>query len=143
MDHIVYVDAKAKEMEALLEEKKTMIVRGAAGRKVPYGKVNSGDILYFIRNNAEGLILGKAVVSNVLNSEKLTTEESKDILASHQNELQLTDQQIKRWGGKRYLVLLSINPAQSIEPMAFDRNRYSNSMDDWLIIENIDEALKQ
>ena len=143
MDHIVYVDAKAKEMEALLEEKKTMIVRGAAGRKVPYGKVNSGDILYFIRNNAEGLILGKAVVSNVLNSEKLTTEESKDILASHQNELQLTDQQIKRWGGKRYLVLVSINPAQSIEPMAFDRNRYSNSMDDWLIIENIDEALKQ
>lgn len=53
MDHVVYLDAKSNELENLLSGKKSMIIRGATGRKVPYGKVNVGDILYFINNNAE------------------------------------------------------------------------------------------
>jgi hypothetical protein len=47
MDHVVYVDAKAKELEELIAGTKTMIIRGATGRKLPYGRVNMGDILYF------------------------------------------------------------------------------------------------
>jgi hypothetical protein len=39
MDHIVYLDARAKELENLENGNKTMIVRGAMGRKLPYGKV--------------------------------------------------------------------------------------------------------
>ena len=35
MDHVVYLDAKAKELENLLSGKKTMVIRGAAGRKLP------------------------------------------------------------------------------------------------------------
>lgn len=42
MDHVVYLDARAKELEKLLDGRKTMIIRGAAGRKLPYGKVNKG-----------------------------------------------------------------------------------------------------
>ena len=73
MDHIVYVDAKAKaqDLEEILSGKRTMIIRGAAGRKLPYGRVHIGDILYLIRNNAEGLIRGKCTVDNVINSEKM------------------------------------------------------------------------
>ncbi|HEX3031499.1 MAG TPA: hypothetical protein VHS59_04560 [Bacillota bacterium] len=56
MDHVVYVDAKAKEMDRLLDGSKTMIIRGAAGRKLPYGMVKPGDTLYFINNNGEGLV---------------------------------------------------------------------------------------
>jgi hypothetical protein len=33
MDHIVYVDAKAGEMEKLVNDEKKIIIRGAAGRK--------------------------------------------------------------------------------------------------------------
>ena len=32
MDHVAYVDAKARELEKLLAGEKTMIVRGATGR---------------------------------------------------------------------------------------------------------------
>lgn len=56
MDHVVYLDAKANEFDNLLSGKKSMIIRGAAGRKVPYGQVEEGDRLYFIKNNAEGMI---------------------------------------------------------------------------------------
>jgi len=36
MDHIVYLDAKAKELEHLRSGQKSMIIRGAMGRKMPF-----------------------------------------------------------------------------------------------------------
>ena len=43
MDHVVYVDAKAKELSEILKGNKSMIIRGAAGRKMPYGRVSKDD----------------------------------------------------------------------------------------------------
>jgi len=34
MNHVVYLDAKSNELENLLSGKKSMIIRGATGRKV-------------------------------------------------------------------------------------------------------------
>jgi len=51
MDHVVYVDAKASELSSLLMSRKTMIIRGAAGRKIPNGRVFVDDILYLIEND--------------------------------------------------------------------------------------------
>lgn len=74
MDHIVYLDTKSQELEKLLTREKSMIVRGATGRKLPYGRVQSGDKLRFVQNNGEGLVLASATVSQVFNSEKLSEE---------------------------------------------------------------------
>ena len=139
MDHIVYVDAKAKELESLINGKKTMIIRGAAGRKLPYGRVNIGDSLYFIRNNAEGLVQARANVINVYNSEKLTPEESSSLLEKYQDKLQLSEKQRERWNGKRYLVLVSVEDIQQVEPFKIDRSQYGN-MDDWLLVGNISDV---
>ena len=136
MDHIVYVDAKASELEKLLDGTKTTIIRGAAGRKMPYGRVNPGDVLYLINNNAEGLIRAKAKVKNVFNSEKMTKEDSIQLLSENQEKLQLTPHQKKRWAGKRYLVLIEVSEASEIEPFSIDKSGYGN-MDDWLPVEDI------
>ena len=56
MDHVVFVDPKAEELEKLIAGTKTAILRGATGRKMPYGRVNPGDSLYLMRNNGEGLV---------------------------------------------------------------------------------------
>ena len=136
MDHIVYVDAKASELEKLLDGTKTTIIRGAAGRKMPYGRVNPGDVLYLINNNAEGLIRAKAKVKNVFNSEKMTKEDSIQLLSDNQEKLQLTPNQKKRWAGKRYLVLIEVSEASEIEPFSIDKSGYGN-MDDWLPVEDI------
>lgn len=141
MDHVVYVDAKAKEMENLLEGIKTMIIRGAAGRKLPYGRVNPGDILYFINNSGEGVVKAKATVTEVLNSEKLTKEESAALVEANQPQLQLTIQQQKRWSGKRYLVLITVADVTPIPPMDIDKSGYSN-MDDWLPVGEIESVRK-
>jgi hypothetical protein len=137
MDHVVYVDAAAKEMEKLLDGSKCMILRGAAGRKLPYGKVNPGDVLYFIRNNGEGKVAARAEVKSAINTNKLSPEESDQMIKDHQDRLQLTPQQVQRWSGKRFLVLIEVENVTAIEPFEIDRSQYGN-MDDWLPVDQIE-----
>lgn len=139
MDHVVYLDANAKELDLLLSGKKTMIIRGAAGRKMPYGRVNRDDVLYFINNNAEGLIQAKASVKDVFNSERMTEEESARLVESHQGKLQLSKKQQDRWAGKRYLMLIEVSDLKKIEPFQIDKSDYGN-MDDWLPVEEIERV---
>src|SRR5512139_2561218 len=108
MDHVVYVEAKAHELEKLLAGEKTMIVRGATGRKLPYGRVQPGDCLFFIENNGDGIVRASATVKHVLNSEKLSEEQSVELLKSSQSKLNLTPEQTRRWSSKRYLVLIEV-----------------------------------
>jgi len=142
MNHVVYLDAKANEMEKILINKKTMIVRGATGRKVPYGLVNNGDILYFINNNAEGMIKATAEVFNVINSDKMDKETSIKLINKFQDKLQLTEKQFKRWAGKRYIVFVEIINVKEIKPFQFNRDVFKNRMDDWLVFEKI-EGIKK
>jgi hypothetical protein len=139
MDHIVYLDAKAKEFEKLSEGSKTMIIRGATGRKLPHGRVNKGDMLYFINNNADGLVKSKAVVSLVFSSEKMNEEESKNLVMQNQKKLNLTEKQIQKWAGKRYLVLIEIEEFKEIKQFHIDKSNYGN-MDDWLPVGDVESV---
>lgn len=139
MDHVVYLDAKAKELAKILSREKTMIIRGAAGRKLPYGRVNENDTLYLIENDGNGLVKGSTVVKSVFNSEKMTQEESIKLAEENQGLLQLTSAQFKRWAGKRYLVLIEIQNAEELEPFQIDKSEYGN-MDDWLPVEEIEKV---
>jgi hypothetical protein len=139
MDHVVYLDAKADELGRVLNGEKSMIIRGAAGRKMPYGRVNVGDRLFFIENDGSGLIRAKSSVLNVVHSEKMEKEESFVMVQEYQDKLQLTDAQLKRWGGKRYLVLIEVSNCVSLEPFGIDRSEYGN-MDDWLPVEDIERV---
>lgn len=139
MDNVVYLDYKAKEFENLRNGKKTMIIRGAMGRKIPHGRVYKSDVLYFIENKGDGFVKGKAIVDNVLNSDILTKEESINLVEQNQDKLQLDSGLKKRFAGKRYLVLISINDFEEIEPFKIDKSAYGN-MDDWLPVENIDKV---
>jgi len=141
VDHVVYVDYKAKELEKLTDGTKTMIIRGAAGRKLPYGRVNEGDMLYFINNSGEGIIRAVGVAKSVFNSDKMNKEESIELVEKNQDKLQLTDAQFKRWTGKRYLVLIEVENVKSIKPFEIDRSAYGN-MDDWLAVGNIEKVEK-
>lgn len=141
MDHIVYLDAKAKELEKLIDGSKTMIIRGATGRKMPYGRVNEGDILYFINNNAEGFVKAKAIVDSVFNSDKMSPEESVALVKKHQEKLNLSETQFTKWAGKRYIVLIELKKIEEVKSFAIDKSNYGN-MDDWLPVEKIETVKK-
>ena len=141
MHHVVYLDTQAKELENLLSGQKTMIIRGATGRKLPHGRVNAGDVLYFINNNAEGVVRARAVVSSAFHSDKLSEDESCALVRQNQSKLCLTPKQEARWAGKRYLVLIEVTGVESVSPFAINKSNYGN-MDDWLPVEKIELVRK-
>lgn len=139
MDHVVYVDAKQNELENLLCGSVRMLVRGATGRKLPYGRVQLGDRLFFVQNDGSGLVCAQAEVTMVWNSPSLSVEESSRIIEDNQKQLQLSPKQMQRWSGKRFLVLIGLNRVVPLPPFAFDRSAFGN-MDDWLPVGDIESV---
>lgn len=136
MDHIVYLDKKAKELENLQKGVKTMILRAATGRKLPFGRVAKGDRLFFTQNDASASIYACALADDVRCEGPLSPEASQQLVAQHQHALQLNEALMKRFAGKRFVVLISLKDFQMTNPFLFDRSAYGN-MDDWLPVEDI------
>ena len=141
MDHVVYLDSKANELENLLDGSKSMIIRGATGRKLPHGRVHEGDVLFFINNNAEGRVKAKGVVSSVFNSAMMSEDESITLVKKNQERLKLTEKQFSKWAGKRYIVLIGVKEVKEVESFAIDKSNFGN-MDDWLPVEKIETVKK-
>lgn len=135
MVHLVYCDGQAKVLDKILNGSKTMVVRGAAGRKIPHSRVNEGEILYFMQKGSKK-ISAKATVTNVQNYVKLADPEIGEIL--NNPKLNLTDKQKERWH-KKCLILVAFTGVEKIEP-ALDFDHQGN-MDDWLIIDKIEDVI--
>lgn len=136
MVHLVYCDDKEKVLEKILDGSKTMIVRGAAGRKIPHSRVFKGETLYFMKKGT-AKISAMAMVRNVQNFVKLHEEEIIKVLADNQEKLNLSEKQKERWN-KKCLCLVEFEKIQPIEPLLFD---HQGNMDDWLIIDKIEDVV--
>ena len=113
-----------------------MVVRGAAGRKIPHSRVFEGEQLYFMEKGSAS-ITATAVVKSVQNYVKLSEEEITKTLADNQYKLNLSDKQKERWH-KKCLCLVEFENVKEITPLAFD---HQGNMDDWLIIEKIEDVV--
>ena len=140
MVHLVYCDKSGKKGEKVLDKilagTKTMVVRGAAGRKIPHSRVFEGEKLYFMEKGS-GLITATAIVKAVQNYVKLSDEEITNTLANNQSKLNLSDKQKVRWH-KKCLCLVEFENVEEITPLAFE---HQGNMDDWLIIEKIEDVV--
>lgn len=141
MVHLVYCDNAGKKGEHVLDKilagTKTMIVRAAAGRKIPHSRVFEGERIYFMEKGT-ALISAHAVVTQVLNYVKLTEDEIHKVFQENQDKLNLTDKQLERWH-KKCLCLVEFERVEQIEPpFAFD---HQGNMDDWLILEKIEDVV--
>jgi hypothetical protein len=133
MDHIVYTDVDARELERLILGTKTMIVRRA--KEVPCETVNPHDTLYFI-HDGDRLVRAKAAVKDVLYSGELTERASTYLLQAHQDQLQLTKKEMERWKRKRDLVLIAVENITLVRPFAVDRSAYKGQ-GTWLPVGDI------
>ena len=140
MVHLVYCDNAGKKGEKVLDKisagTKTMIVRGAAGRKIPHSRVFAGEHLYFLEKGSSE-ITTTAVVKEVQNFVKLTDEEITKTLADNQSKLNLSDKQKVRWH-KKCLCLVEFENVRKISPLTFE---HQGNMDDWLILEKIEDVV--
>ncbi|MCI8541363.1 MAG: hypothetical protein HFE68_07505 [Erysipelotrichaceae bacterium] len=140
MVHLVYCDNAGKKGEKVLDKilagTKTMIVRGAAGRKIPHSRVFVGERLYFMEKGSAKIGV-TAIVKDVQNLVKLSEEEITDTLAQHQDKLNLSQRQKVRWH-KKCLCLVEFEQVEQIDPLAFE---HQGNMDDWLILAKIEDVV--
>jgi len=136
MVHLVYCDDKEKVLEKILAGSKTMIVRGAAGRKIPHSRVFEGETLYFMKKGT-AKITALAKVKSVQNYVKLADDDIRRVFTENAEKLDLSDKQRKRWH-KKCLILTEFEDLKEIEPLDF---AYQGNMDDWLILEKIEDVL--
>lgn len=140
MVHLVYCDNVGKsgerELDKILEGTKTLVIRGAAGRKLPHSRVFSGEQLYFMEKGT-AKISAQATVKSVQNYVKLQEEEITKILKDNEEKLCLTEKQKERWH-KKCLCLVEFENIKKINPpLPFE---HQGNMDDWLIIEKIEDV---
>jgi hypothetical protein len=140
MVHLVYCDNSGKSGERVLDKilsgTKTMVVRGAAGRKIPHSRVFDGETLYFMEKGT-AIISATATVKSVQNYVKLTVAEIVKMFEDNQSKLNLSEKQKERWH-KKCLCLVEFENVEQIEPLDFD---HQGNMDDWLIIEKIEDVV--
>ena len=136
MVHLVYCDNKSKELQKIIEGSKTMVIRGAAGRKIPHSRVFEDETLYFMEKGTKK-ITAKAKVTDVQNYVKLTEEEITKVIEDNNNKLQLTEAQKERWH-RKCLCLVEFSQIEQIAPLDFD---HQGNMDDWLIIKKIEDVV--
>ena len=139
MVHLVYCDNAGKKgvrvLDKIIAGTKTMVVRGAAGRKIPHSRVFEGERLYFIEKGSAS-ITATAIVKSVQNYVKLSEEEITRILSENSGKLNLSDKQMVRWH-KKCLCLVEFENVEEITPIAFE---HQSNMDDWLILNRIEDV---
>lgn len=113
-----------------------MVVRGAAGRKIPHSRVFEGERLYFMEKGSTK-VTAAAAVKEVQNFVKLSDEEITKTLADNQSKLNLSDKQKVRWH-KKCLCLVEFENVTEISPLDFE---HQGNMDDWLILEKIEDVI--
>ncbi|HCL02017.1 MAG TPA: hypothetical protein DHW61_06300 [Lachnoclostridium phytofermentans] len=136
MVHLVYCDGTEKVLEKILDNSKTMIIRAAAGRKIPHSRVFVGEKLYFMKKGT-AKISATATVKSVQNFVKLSEDEIVKVLDDNQEKLNLSKKQQERWH-KKCMCLVEFENVIGIQPLDFDRQ---GNMDDWLIIEKIEDVV--
>lgn len=136
-EHLVYLNDKAQELAKMLAGEKTMIIRGAAGKKVPLGgRAKSGEVIYFVETGGDMTVTHRGVIKNVIESDKMAPDESIAFVEKFAKQLNLSKDQYKRWAGKKFLAVYEIADLEPIESFKYRRDK---NMDDWIITENIDD----
>ena len=136
-EHLVYLDNKAKELKKLINKEKTMIIRGASGKKSPLGgRAKINDITYFVETGGNMMVTHKGIISNIIESHKMNPEESKAFIKKYEKELNLSKEQYDRWSIKKCLAVYEISNIEEIASFKYDRK---NNMDDWIITNDINQ----
>ena len=114
MNHLVFLDAQAGELEKILSGVKTMLVKEFDPARAAGQPVNPGDSLYFLRNKDDCAVRVQATVVRVLFFANAFDEDLSHTLKAMQPRLQLTEDQYNHWAAKRQVLLVEFASAQKI-----------------------------
>ena len=109
MNHLVFLDAQAGELEKILSGVKTMLVKEFDPAQTAAHPVNPGDSLYFLRDKDDCAVRVKATVVRVLFFTNRLDEDLSHTLKEMQPRLQFTEDQYNYWSAKQQVLLVEFD----------------------------------
>lgn len=114
MNYLVFLEARAGELEKILSGVKSMIIKEFIPGQATDQPIAPGDSLYFLRNSNESDLRVKALVKSI----QLVSSGSEDDISHYMKEmqpkLQLTEEQYDYWSAKKQVLLVEFESAQKI-----------------------------
>jgi hypothetical protein len=135
MNHLVFLDARASELEKILSGVKTMLVKEFDPANYPLLPVHPGDSLYFLRGQGDCAVRVKATVVRVLFFTKPFEEDLTDIMKEMQPKLHLTEDQYNDWSLKKQVQLVEFGAALKIGLIRVALNKIQDR-GDWISFED-------
>jgi hypothetical protein len=114
MNHLVFLDSNAGELEKILSGGKTKLLKEFDPAQTTAHPINPGDSLYFLRDKDDCTLRVKATVVRVLFFTNRLDEDLSHTLKEMQPRLQLTEDQYTHWAAKRQVLLVEFASAQKI-----------------------------
>jgi hypothetical protein len=134
MNHLVFLDTRAMELEKILSGVKTMVTKEFDPDQSTGYPVSPGDSLYFLRNKGECDLRVKATVVRVLPLINIRNEDLSHILKEMQPRLQLTKEQFNYWSAKKQVLLVEFDSAHKIDVIHVASNK-STDRSEWIAFE--------
>ena len=114
MNHLVFLDTRAGELEKILSGMKTMLIKEFDPAQTTAHPVRPGDSLYFLRDNNERALRVKATIVRVLFFTNSLDQDLSHTLKELQPRLQLTEDQYNTWSAKQQVLLVEFDSAHKI-----------------------------
>jgi hypothetical protein len=134
MNHLVFLDTRAGELEKILSGTKTMLIKEFDPAQTTAHPVRAGDSLYFLRTQDDHAVRVKATVIRVLSFTNHMDEDLSHTLKEMQPRLQLTEGQYNYWSTKKQVVLVEFGAAQKINVIHVPATEIADRSD-WMAFE--------
>ena len=136
MNYLVYLDAKAGELEKILSGVKTMLIKEIDHIQSNMATVNPGDHLYFLRDHEDNVVHVKATVIRVLLLTNPSEEDLVNTLKEMQPKLRLTEGQYNDWIAKGKGLFVEIGLARKIDLFQIDSAKIQGRSN-WISFTNL------
>ena len=134
MNHLVYLDPQAGELEKILSGVKCMLVKDFDPEHSTAYPLSPGDSLYFLRAKGECGLRVKANVVRLLVINNKLNDDLSPTLKELQPKLQLTEDQYNYWSIKEQVLFVEFNCAQKIAVIHIAPNKVMDRSD-WIAFE--------
>ncbi len=114
MNHLVYLDSHAGELEKILSGVKCIVIKTLDIENSASSPVRPGDSLFFLRDKDDCDLQVKATVVRVFLYDGELDEDLSHYLKERQPKLQLTEDQFNYWSNKQKVLLVEFEAAQKI-----------------------------
>lgn len=143
MDHVAIMKKSWGLTQKILSGQKKIESRWYKVRYAPWGRIKSGEIIYF-KDSGEPVTI-KAEVDKIIQLSDLTREKVRKILFQYSQTDGLGTDKIpeffEMFKDKKYCILIFLKNPQKIEPFEIDKSGFG-AMATWISIDNVNMIKK-